>query len=614
MSIFSCKMCGGNLEIHDSETVGVCDSCGTKQTLPRLDSDKKINLYDRAGHFRRNNDFDKAMGIYEQILNEDSTDAEAYWSLVLCRYGIEYVEDPMTRQRIPTINRIQYTSIFADEDYKAALEYSTGAQKVVYEQEAQTIDQIQRRYLTISEQEEPFDVFICYKETATDGRRTRDSVIANDLYYQLTKEGFRVFFARITLEDKLGQEYEPYIFSALNSAKVMIVLGTCAEFFEAVWVKNEWSRYLAMIKAGQDKTLIPAYRDMDPYDLPDEFSHLQAQDMSKLGFMQDLIRGIKKITSKAQSTTGMEASMSFETAVNNYNALLKRAFIFLEDGNFEKADDFCEQVLNQDPENAQAYLGKLMAELHVTEREKLADCKAQFVQRDNYKKIMRFGDEAIKTEMTNYNYEIQYRHSIHLFEQINTVEDCNHVKESFETIKQYKDASEWIDKCVQSIYQRVNELLERCSVAEQLDRAVQYMSFIENNMDVKELKEKTQEQAEKLKKQIEYNEQIYSRANELRTNDDVESIRKCVEMLQEIRGYRDSEKIIGILEKRIFRINRTEAYREKLSQIAEERRYLYEENSTLSIFKNVRKKEIQNRLKELNQMEQALSIEYQDVK
>ena len=43
--------------------------------------------------------------------------------------------------------------------------------------------------------------------------------------------------------------------------------------------------------------LVPAYKDMDPYDLPEEFSHLQAQDMSKLGFMQDLIRGIKKIVS-----------------------------------------------------------------------------------------------------------------------------------------------------------------------------------------------------------------------------------------------------------------------------------------------------------------------------
>ena len=34
---------------------------------------------------------------------------------------------------------------------------------------------------------------------------------------------------------------------------------------------------------------------MNPYELPEEFSHLQAQDMSKLGFMKDLIRGIKKI-------------------------------------------------------------------------------------------------------------------------------------------------------------------------------------------------------------------------------------------------------------------------------------------------------------------------------
>ena len=60
----------------------------------------------------------------------------------------------------------------------------------------------------------------------------------------------------------------------------MVVLGTKPEYFNAVWVKNEWSRYLALIKAGQKKILIPAYKDMDPYDLPEEFSHLQAQDMT----------------------------------------------------------------------------------------------------------------------------------------------------------------------------------------------------------------------------------------------------------------------------------------------------------------------------------------------
>ena len=44
MSIFKYKMCGGTLEFNPGDTVGVCDSCGTKQTLPRLDDEKKANL------------------------------------------------------------------------------------------------------------------------------------------------------------------------------------------------------------------------------------------------------------------------------------------------------------------------------------------------------------------------------------------------------------------------------------------------------------------------------------------------------------------------------------------------------------------------------------------
>jgi len=147
----------------------------------------------------------------------------------------------------------------------------------------------------VSQKEAPYDVFICYKEVDSQGERTLDSVLANELYDMLTQEGFKVFFSRITLEDKLGMAYEPYIFAALNSAKVMVVVGTKPEHFHAVGVKNEWSCYLSLIKKDNRKVLIPVYKNMSPYDLPIEFSHLQAQDMAKLGFMQDLLRGIRKI-------------------------------------------------------------------------------------------------------------------------------------------------------------------------------------------------------------------------------------------------------------------------------------------------------------------------------
>ena len=166
---------------------------------------------------------------------------------------------------------------------------------MLYEKEAATINEIQKGILAISCQEEPYDVFICYKETDENGERTHDSVDATDLYYELTEMGYKVFFSRITLEDKLGTAYEPYIFAALNSAKIMVVLGSKPEYFNAVWVKNEWSRFLSLMKTDRKRTLIPAYRNMDPYNLPKEFSHLQALDMNKLGFMSDLTRGIKKI-------------------------------------------------------------------------------------------------------------------------------------------------------------------------------------------------------------------------------------------------------------------------------------------------------------------------------
>ena len=243
-------MCGGTLEINNNETVAVCEYCGTKQTLPKLQDDRKANLYDRANHFRRNNEFDKAMGIYEMILSDDKEDCESYWGLVLCRYGIEYVEDPRTHKRIPTVNRAQFTSIFDDDDYKNAIKYADGYQKDVYEAEAGVIDKIQKGILEISNKEEPFDVFICYKETDNNGNRTQDSVYAQDIYTALTKEGYKVFFSRITLEDKLGSAYEPYIFAALNSAKVMLVVGTEKDNFNAVWVKNEWSRYISLIKVS----------------------------------------------------------------------------------------------------------------------------------------------------------------------------------------------------------------------------------------------------------------------------------------------------------------------------------------------------------------------------
>jgi len=462
MSVFKCKMCGGDLTVTQEMTVCECQYCGSKQTLPRISDEKKNNLYDRAGHFRRNNEYDKAMAIYEQILNEDTEDAESYWSIVLCKYGIEYVEDPATHRRVPTVNRAQLTSVFMDENYKSALKYADSEQRAVYEAEAREIEQIQKGILEISSKEEPFDVFICYKESDASGRRTPDSVLANDLYHQLTQEGFKVFFARITLEDKLGSAYEPYIFAALNSAKVMVVLGTRPEYFSAVWVKNEWSRFLTQIKGGAKKALIPAYKDMDPYDLPEEFSHLQAQDMSKLGFMQDLIRGIKKLvgTDEKQSvnkSTVIESGSAYGGA----QALVERAFLFLEDGEFARADELCEQALNQDPKNAKAYVGKLMVERKLRKQEELSKGTEMLTENNYFQKALRFAEEGLKKELDRCNEmimdnkkELTYNQAMKLVRESGVqggveaaIEALNQAIAKYESLLGWRDSAEQIEAC-----------------------------------------------------------------------------------------------------------------------------------------------------------------------
>ena len=521
MALFKCKMCGGALEINNNETVATCEYCGTQQTLPKLDDDRRANMYDRANHFRRNNEFDKAMGIYENILNEDNTDAEAYWSLVLCRYGIEYVEDPASHKRIPTVNRAQFTSIFDDDNYKSALRYADGYQRSIYEGEAKAINEIQKGILAISQKEEPFDVFICYKETDNNGRRTPDSVLANDLYHQLTQEGFKVFFSRITLEDKLGVAYEPYIFAALNSSKVMVALGTKPEYFNAVWVKNEWSRYLSLIKNGAKKILIPAYKDMDPYDLPEEFSHLQAQDMSKLGFMQDLIRGIKKIA----QVDVPKATVVKETVVTNGNAntaaLLKRVFMFLEDSDWNSANEYCEKVLDIDPESAQAYLGKLMAELRVSKQESLKDQAKPFDGMNNYQKALRFADDSLRTALNGYIEFINNRNEHDRLEEIynkatsqkrtaKTEEEFKAAAATYGTIATYRDADALKQECLElaenarkdAIYNKAKSLFGRRSIPD-IEQAINQFKTIPGWKDADEKVVECQQKIELIKREDE---------------------------------------------------------------------------------------------------------------
>ena len=122
MAFIKCKMCGGDLHITEGSTVCECEYCGSKQTIPTADNEKKMTLFTRANRLLRNCEFDKASGVFETIVAEFPEEAEAYWGLVLCRYGIEYVDDPATGKKIPTCHRSSFDSVLDDSNYEQACE------------------------------------------------------------------------------------------------------------------------------------------------------------------------------------------------------------------------------------------------------------------------------------------------------------------------------------------------------------------------------------------------------------------------------------------------------------------------------------------------------------
>lgn len=332
MAVVRCKMCGGDLVIEPGSTIAECEFCGSRQTVPTGDDEKKLQQFERAEWLRRSCEFDKAAGVYETIVSEYRQESEAYWGLVLCKYGIEYVDDPATGKKIPTCHRSSYESVMDDPNLEQALDYADVVARRQYREEAKQIEELRKSILAVSSNEQPYDIFICYKETDAEGNRTVDSVMAQDLYTALTEKGYRVFFSRVTLREKLGEEFEPYIFAALNSAKVMLAIGTDYEYFNAVWVKNEWSRYLKICAADKSKHLIPCYKGIDAYDMPREFKPLQAVDLGQMGAVQDILFNMEKYIPLKKETVAQEATVYAAPADNRQGVQLDRGYMALEDG------------------------------------------------------------------------------------------------------------------------------------------------------------------------------------------------------------------------------------------------------------------------------------------
>ena len=121
--------------------------------------------------------------------------------------------------------------------------------------------------------------------------------------------------------------------------------------------------------------------------------------------------------------------------------------MFLEDGDWDSADECCERVLDLDPENAGAYLGKLMSEVGVRKQEQLRDVERPFDRKNAYQKVMRFADESLKSTLTGYLEDIRIRNENERLQEL--YDEAALLYEEASTPSDYETAAEAYDECIE---------------------------------------------------------------------------------------------------------------------------------------------------------------------
>lgn len=168
----------------------------------------------------------------------------------------------------------------------------------------------------------------------------------------------------------------------------------------------------------------------------------QIPDDSK--FCQFCGSAVEETVQKPQPPVAIHADSQENTVIpgsiqdNSVPNLIKRGFLFLEDGMWKKANLYFEKALDIDIECAEAYLGKLLAELRVKTKEDLAKIEKEFDQKANYQKALRFSEGEFREELERLPLEWRYQKAIAAAKE----KKYRQALERLEGIPDYRDAEQ----------------------------------------------------------------------------------------------------------------------------------------------------------------------------
>ena len=412
-----CNTCGASLINRDGRWV--CPACGTY--APEEITNEELTLLYNANMLLRTLDFDGAENAFTDLIERYPKNSAGYWGRLRARFGIKYERD-YNERNLPTCYA-EVNSVLNDRDYLKAIQCADSTTKEVYRKQAAEIEKIREIWLERASKEKPYDIFICFKDSDVENgeEHTVDSVRVKELYFHLRGLGYRVFFSPVSLNGISGEEYEPYIYNALNTATVMLVYGSRAEYFSSTWMKNEWTRFLKRIREKQksEGSLLVICDGVNPSELPQGLRSLQAMDAKALSFAQTLEQRVAEIISRNQKPKSVLERIQIKTEVGKKKTVVGNTIstvkaggalgkkenakivqtiktrelgefaipslpleeqrkidiveTFMKKGLYEDASMYVDEILSDNEGNGKAYLLKFLIEAKVNSIEKIKD-------------------------------------------------------------------------------------------------------------------------------------------------------------------------------------------------------------------------------------------------
>ena len=345
---YICKMCG-NLMVYTEDTgVCECEHCGSRQTVPTKYSDKQTELYNKACTLLFKNDAEEAEKLFLELCANVPDEADSYWGIVLCRCGVKYIDDPLSGLKIPFITRTYDSDVTSSSEYTHALEFATDEQARFYRREAAAIEMLRHEKIDRIGTNEKYDVFICCPAEEANGA-------AAEIYDQLCKEGLCVFFSPKTLSDLSEHQRELYANAAAANSSALLAVCTEPHNFAAAQFRREYEKCISAAHKDSQKQLILCVKDIPADSIPQELSAFPVHDISRIGFLTELIRCIKK------SEHDTKVSHSVPHSRLNPDKLLSRMDGFLAEEDFEAAKEYSDLITDASPQCWQAHFTHFLA-------------------------------------------------------------------------------------------------------------------------------------------------------------------------------------------------------------------------------------------------------------